>query len=607
MLFARRPRVTRPVVSQWLIAVAVATAGLLIERQPPHLIDPVSCPGLLEWTAIVASRAASRLPLAAFLASLNAAGVFLSLLALTRWIQRAAVAPLATAAVSVAAAFTIVTTPVLASSNVLAIGAACAAWIASESAAATHTFSRLIVAWVGLALTAAIAPPAAVPLAAAAAWLTWHISDRSRVGIRLGRVGLAAMLVLAWPLAVVAGIPALPGQETSHALSSCVLPETFSLQNLRESVAHAFAGTGPVPLALASLAAFTLRNRMMRWDVWPFVAIALLPVASLAWSNVEPARALAPTIAAAWWLAAAGYREVIAALTGRTAWRAGAWLLTVLLPVLQWSHRSDLPIAAGDVPRGHEQLTRRDMLQFLSAFPSGSTIVIDDAVTDSLLRAAAETARQRGKAFNVIPRHGRAAVRAAAGGPVYAMPRAQFDLQHQGLTRVDDTDAGIRGIVAFERAADCVVLDTEWRETTTLAAASRLAVISSRADARGPVVVYLGSPVALSPHPLDWPAWSLRGYLATTYDMRREGDRQRLAQDGFEDRHPRDARVFGYPHLTRLELWRVPDGPMILPLGLNEQPEVALARGSTATDGSSLDLCPSFPVEIGRLEPRTVR
>jgi hypothetical protein len=184
------------------------------------------------------------------------------------------------------------------------------------------------------------------------------------------------------------------------------------------------------------------------------------------------------------------------------------------------------------------------------------------------------------------------------------MPRAQFDLQHHGLRRADAGAAVMPGVVAFETAGACAVVETRWVETAAPAPSSRIAVVASQADARGPVLVYLGSPVALSPHPLDWPAWALRGYYADTYDFRREADRQRFDSNTAEDRPPPAAGVFKYPHITRLELWRVPNGPMALPLGLDHQPEIALIRGSTAADGLNLEVCPSFPEAIGPLVPR---
>ena len=83
----------------------------------------------------------------------------------------------------------------------------------------------------------------------------------------------------------------------------------------------------------------------------------------------------------------------------------------------------------------------------------------------------------------------------------------------------------------------------------------------------------------------------------------READRQRLDVDGVEDRPPRGHPVFAYPYVSRLDLWPVPNGPMILAVGLGHPPDAVLVRGMTPTDQAGLRLCPSFPGEIGRLEP----
>ncbi len=578
--------------------MAVAAVAVLIERQPPHLTDPASCPGLLEWTTIAV--ASSRVPLATFITWLNTAGVFVAIVALTRWIQRASDTPLAAASVSIAAAVTVVTAPALAPSHVLAIGAASAAWIAWDAAVATRRALPRAIAWLAFALTAAIAPPLAIPLACVGVWLTWQTTNPSRRVPRLAAAAVAAVAVISWPLWLSSAIPDLPGRES--APTSCLLPQAFSIRHAAAAVTEAFRGTGPAPFALVLVGAFSLWHVAGRAAAWPFAAFALLPIAVSAGSAADPSRVFAPAIAAFWWIVAVGLRETLASLTARRSWRAGAWAIALILPVLQWSHRSTLPLSAFDQPRGHDTLTRRDAAHLIGALPSQSTIVIDDAISELLLRSSARIARDSGKVVIAIPRDGRQATQAAASGRLFAMPRAQFELQHQGLTRVASAEAGIAGVVAFERAGACADVDLRWREAPDLARSTRLAVVADRADARGPILIYLGSSTALNPHPLDWPEWSLRGYYANSYDRSNERDRGELERHQANDPAPSDHRVFGFPFVTRLELWRVPNGPMILPLGLGSAPQAALTRGTTPGDEGALRLCPSFPAEIGRLE-----
>ena len=599
MLFARRP-LSRHALSSWLIAIAVAIVGLLLQRQPAHLIDPVQCPGLLEWLAIGASRSGSRTPIATFLAWLNGAGVFLTLVAMTRWVQRAADAPGATATVSLAGAVTIVRTPALAPSDVLAVGAATAAWL-TWSAGSSFARGQLL-ACLALALTAAIAPALALPLSFAAAWLIWQKADANDSS-RLLRSALAAIAVLALPLTQSMMIPGLPGQQPGIFSSGCLIPRGLAVQNVEVTLAKAFEGTGPAPLALALVGVFGLRRQILRSDSWPLLALGLVPMVAAAGRMADPVRALAPTIAAFWWIVAAGVREIVASLSEKRSWQVGAWALALGLPVLQWTHRPAIPTAAADEPRGHEALSRRTFSQILGAIPAQSAIVVDDAITAILWRSSATTEQVADKRFNVIPHDGRAAERVATAGRIHAMPRAQFDLQHRGLIRVENAGPGITGIAAFERASDCWPVDSQWHDARDLARSSHLALVADRPDARGPVVIYLGSSVPLSPHPYEWPEWSLRGYFVGTYDFGREADRQRLDVDGVEDRPPRDHPVFGYPYVTRLDLWRVPNGPMILPVGLGHPPDAVLVRGMTPADQAGLRLCPSFPAEIKRLEP----
>jgi hypothetical protein len=586
MFFARRPA-ARPVVSHWLIALGVATVGLLLQRQPAHLTDPANCPGLLEWLVITASGSGSRVPVATYVAWLNGTGVFLSLVAVTRLIQRAADSLVATTAVSLAAAVTIVTTPTLAPSDVLAIGAASVAWGGKRP--------------LGSFLLAVVSPALALPLGAAAAWLAWEKSNGTSRR-RLLIASLAAIVVIGLAVAQTVMIPGLPGQEAA-VLPGCLIPREPSVQNLRITLAHAFEGTGPAPLAFALLGVFALWHGITQRASWPLIAMAILPLVAAAGRGADPVRTLAPAIAAFWWLVGVGAREVVTALAARPSWRIAAWVFALLLPVLQWSHRSAMPVPAADEPRGHESLTRRDISSMLGALPTRATIVMDDAITSLLMRSWTETGRQTGKVFTVISRDGQEAARPAADAPLFALPRAQFDLQHQGLARVE-IEPRIPGVVAFARAGPCSTVEGQWREAKDLGRSSSLALVSNRPAARGPVVIYLGSSAPLNPHPIDWPSWTMRGYHAATYEMGRDADRPRLDFDGIEDRAPRDDRVFAFPYVTRLDVWRVPGGPMILPIGFDQAPEAVLARGVTAADRAGLRLCPSYPAEIERLEVR---
>jgi hypothetical protein len=346
-----------------------------------------------------------------------------------------------------------------------------------------------------------------------------------------------------------------------------------------------------------------MRDRIARIGTWPFLLVAALPLAAASWPGPEPARLFAPTIAAFWWMAGAGMREIVGALAGRPSWRIGAAIIALLLPVLQWSHRSALPAPAADEPRGQETLTRREFTTLLHALPSGSTLVIDDAISDILLRSTARTVQQSGKALHVVSLDGREAAGAAIDSRLFAMPRAQFALQHQGLARAEIGEPAIPGLVAFTRAGTCATVEPQWRAAGDLSRSDRLAVVSDRADARGPVIIYLGSDAAFNLYPIDWPGWTTRGYHAGTYDRAKDLDRQRLDRDRSGDGAPEGDAVFGHAYLARLELWRVPDGPTILAVALGRRPDAALARATTPGDRGALRVCPSFPGEIVRLEP----
>jgi hypothetical protein len=587
MLFARRSP-DRFVASEWLIAMAAATIAFLIQRQPPLLTDPVACPGLLESIAIAAGRSASRVPMAAILAWLNVALVPLSILVLSLLIQRTGGSLPSAAAVSVAAAVTVVTAPTLAPPSVAAIGAASLAFLAYLPAAGTGGLFRRLLAPLWLAITAAMAPILAVPLAVVAVWIGYR-SARSSRGLS---AVLAGTIVIGLPVLLQLTIPSLPGEVIGQPTLGCLLPRGFSIDSAKTAVREVFRATGPLPMALALLGAFVSRALAAQRDAWPVMAIGLLPVVATGWSDSQPLRTLAPAIAAFWCLVAAGLREIAAALALRPAWRAGAWSLAALLPVLQWTHRSAAPIDPADLPHGHQEFTRRYFSQLIGALPSGSTIVIDDAISDLLWRCSTRTAQQSGKSFRIVSRDGQEAIPAAADTVIFTMPRAQY--QHQGLARVDAAGPGIPGVVAFTFGGACTPIESQWRESGDLSKARAVAVVADRGSARGPVHIYLGGNSAFTLEPIEWPAWSMRGYHAYAYDRSRESDRQRLDRHRTEDAAPADHRVFAYPFVARLELWRVPNGPLVLPVGLGQKPEAAIARAVTASDANGLRLCPSF-------------
>ena len=584
-----RGSLTDIVVSEWLIAIAAAVIAFLIQRQPPQFADPIACPGLLEWMAISASRSSSRVTMATILTWMNLVLVPLSVGALSLMIQRAGGPAMARAAATVAAAVTVVAAPTLAPSSVTAIGAASIARLTCVRAPGAAPLSDWRLATVVFAVTAAIAPPLAVALAFVAAWICLQSTDSRRVVA----TALTVAIVIGLPAVLLLTFPSLPGEVINAPSIGCLAPHGFSAGAVMDVARHAFGTSGPVPMALALLGAFTSRALVARRDAWPAMGLAVLPLLAAGWSSAEPLRTLAPTIGAFWWLAAIGLRDVVGALSMRRAWRVGAWSIAVLLPVLQWTHRSAVPIDPADLPRGEDALSRRHVSQLFGALPSGSTIVIDDAATDLLLRSSANAAQHSGKVFRFVSRDGRDALGAGMNSMFFTMPRAQRRLEHQGVRRAA-ANTGIPSVVAFTVAAECTPIGSQWLEADNISLSTAVAVAADRPGARGPVVMYLGAGVAMSPRPVDWPEWTVRGYFVDSYDRSRDADRQRLDVHRREDVAPPDHRVFGFPFIVRFELWRVPDGPMVLPVELGQAPAVAIVRAVTLGDADGLRLCPSF-------------
>jgi hypothetical protein len=103
--------------------------------------------------------------------------------------------------------------------------------------------------------------------------------------------------------------------------------------------------------------------------------------------------------------------------------------------------------------------------------------------------------------------------------------------------------------------------------------------------------------------PMDWPSAALHGFNAVSYTTSPQ-DRERLARDAQDDGLPPEwVASSTAAFVARFELWRVPDAPARLAIGVGRTPGRTIAH--LETDGRmQLALCPAFPHAVRPLTGR---
>ena len=137
-------------------------------------------------------------------------------------------------------------------------------------------------------------------------------------------------------------------------------------------------------------------------------------------------------------------------------------------------------------------------MQIISGVAPGGTLVVEDALVSMLVHHASRRLATTGPQITLVTRDVGAVAAALSSGRVFAFPRGQAILQHEGF-RVRDVEAHIDGLAEISSGAACGIVDREWREAPGLTTASALALVASTRDARGPAIVYLAADERLAP------------------------------------------------------------------------------------------------------------
>jgi hypothetical protein len=254
------------------------------------------------------------------------------------------------------------------------------------------------------------------------------------------------------------------------------------------------------------------------------------------------------------------------------------------------------------LPFGHESLSNASVATLVRILPSDVRLVVEDAITDVLLRSAATTRSVASKRIGLVARDPSAVNRALSSGDVLAMPRAQNTLQNSGF-RLTDAQPGVGGLSRVTAGGTCTTVTDTWTTVPALAASARVALIADASVIYDHAITYLASDRPLSARPVDWPDRARRGFDVSVYDTSLDRDRRRLDQDVTGDRAPRQASALSAPFVTRLELWRVPGGPLQLVVGLDRAPFDALTGRTQGAEEPGLHVCPAFEHAATRLAP----
>lgn len=588
----RRPS-THAVATTCALALAIGCAVLVLHRGPASLAPAAACAGALEWIAIALARLGRSTPLGLWLPGADRVLAVAAVAVFVILARQSSGAWLAAAAAALAFAAQPAFAPRLSVFGPASVLVPALVFLALQYRAPAAGLDWRV--WLGLLLTAAMAPGATLPLAVVAGW---HVGVGPSSSPSRWRAAATAAVVL---VACVAALEAaMPGRPPAFVVSiSCPLPiwsgatSGHAAQELRSMLASA----GVFACSLAVLGAFSSVGALRERRAWTAVAYAVASTAA-AWMGRDAARLMAPVQVAFWALVAAGLAEAVRACRAGIGGRIAAGMLIALLPLLQNPTRSDRRRAQEHVsPRGQERLTLQGFARTLRLLPAASAFVVEDATLDLFLRALDGTWQRSGKTLQIVTRRATDVAR-VLGHPdthVFALPAAQAELWRIGFRLTESPFPDVSGLAEVGEGGACTVVDNQWRVLPDLPRSSVLSLVAETDGDVGPIAIYVASDEQPAARALDWPPLTTRGFHATSYDRSADADRARLDAGAREDGVPAGSPVLSAPYVTRLELWRTPGAPNILTVALGAMPVDGLARLRPDAVIKRLTVCPAFP------------
>lgn len=561
---------------EWALVGGVALVGTGIAlRHPSALVDPSVCLGLTDLAIITALRTWRDLSVGTIVSAANTITIALAMLLLVRVIHVVQRSALVTVAVGLAAATTPMLAPVWAPTPAVAQAATAACWLIIG-----RTRSRTI-RLASLAMAAAAGPALAWPLAGVAGVLMFHgLSSRPLV-LRVTAGIAAAAVIVSMPMLI--GI-ALAGGASGTSMTTCLWPAQMSLNG-------AF-GASRLPMALALLGAWTFLDGRQQHRSRAVGVIAFLAMAFVV--SGGPASA-APFVLVFWILCALGLFEAVTALATTPGRRAGGAILSVALVILSVAATPPAEVAIDQQPRGHDVHSRNSFLNHIGTLPDATVLLVEDALTDLLIHAMPSRTRNR-RDLHTLQADDPAIVERLQTTRIFALPRAQRQLQSLGFRLVLHQNLDLSLAEVLPGGACSAILTPEWQDVTGLSTATRFAIHAADERSIGPIYLYLTSDVPLSPQAIDWPPAAMRGFHARRFEWQPDAP-ELLSQDlvlyGAESQHP----YLVAPHVTRIEMWRIPKAPLHLQVDLGGSPRRVLGRLAGVDVSDQIRLCPAFQPE----------
>ncbi len=570
-----------------------AALWLNINSHPP-IADAAETPGLLELAASLAAMARPTVALSTMLIAWHGVAVFAAAMLSALAVWRFSRSLPAAAAMGVVAAASPLMFPSLAPPDVMAIAAAAAT-------ACAILGSGIIGPIAGLMAVGAIAPSLILPNAILCWWITRRTAGRGRE-LKSFAAGSACFIAGS---AVVLANPSLPGQSATLAGLRVMMPSGALAAHALSLTTSVVVGMGPLALALAALGLFVSISEARqsaapdrtRWAV-PTIGFLAGACAAALGPGADPIRTFAPFVVAAWILMGRGLAEILRRSAGR--WRSvGGIAIAAILVGINVSPRVHRAPTASDapVPLGHDTLTRRHFQELLYQLPPGSALVSEDAISDILLRSLSTSLRRSRNGISVVPRTSDAVGIARANERVFALPRAQTELQQRGVRFVEGLVPSVPGVAEVAALAPCDLLTTTWQTLAAAAGVTRLAIVAGNDDARGPVVIFTGGPRAIDATAIGWPALALRGFYTRSYDRARPERKQGLLDELIYDGAPADLEAVNADYVARTELWRVPGAPRALTFELSA-PAASVLASQLSRGTGPIEICPVFPYAV---------
>jgi hypothetical protein len=204
-----------------------------------------------------------------------------------------------------------------------------------------------------------------------------------------------------------------------------------------------------------------------------------------------------------------------------------------------------------------------------------------------------------GKTLSLAPRDPEVLTRVLrdSAARVFALPDGQADLQWLGLQLSEARLPGVSGIATVDAGWRCDAVTTHWADAPSIAAARSPVVTIASPSLRAGHGIVVYAAVTGPRHPSlvgDQPRRA--GFQEDVYDASNDSDRRTLEAIDREDHvPPRFAESFR-PFVARLDLWRAPGLPAVLPIRFSDVPTTVVARSASATDADWI--CPAFPYDV---------